>query len=380
MADIRSVHALMRAHDRHEAQLDTLRDLLTERLAAARAELAQAPAALRRTHPARRRIGELEAALDRMERGLYGICRGCGAFIEMSVLLHAPQDQECAECRRASERRAGRGVALALDLGTARTRTVVPGGSAILDRPSCVPSADGTAEPVWPIRHGMVASMAACHRLARTVLREALDQAAGVSADPAGDGDPLGRVARVLVGVPVAATATERRAVRAAVGRAVDCPIVLVEEPLAAAIGCGVDVTASRPRLLLDVGAGIIEAVVITDAAVAEAGALQVSCTASAGLPGHAVEAVTDLVADLVRRLPPHQRLGVRAGGLLLTGGGAAQPDLAGRLGAGLRLTVHPAARPAHATIRGLTRLCLVPELAERVTASEPIDIMKGSV
>ena len=275
---------------------------------------------------------------------------------------------------------AGRGVALALDLGTARTRTVVPGGSAILDRPSCVPSADGTAEPVWPIRHGMVASMAACHRLARPVLREALDQAVGVSADPAGDGDPLGRVARVLVGVPVAATATERRAVRAAVGRAVDCPIVLVEEPLAAAIGCGVDVTASRPRLLLDVGAGIIEAVVISDAAVAEAGALQVSCTASAGLPGHAVEAVTDLVADLVRRLPPHQRLGVRAGGLLLTGGGAAQQDLAGRLGAGLRLTVHPAARPAHATIRGLTRLCLVPELAERVTASEPIDIMKGSV
>lgn len=99
MADIRSIHALMRAHDRHEAQLDTLRDLLGERLAAARAELARVPAAHRRTHPVRRRIGELEAAIDRLDRGRYGICRSCGAFIEMTVLLHAPQRQECAACR-----------------------------------------------------------------------------------------------------------------------------------------------------------------------------------------------------------------------------------------------------------------------------------------
>jgi len=196
-----------------------------------------------------------------------------------------------------------------------------------------------------------------------------------------GAAEPLaGRVDRVLVGVPVAAASTERRAVRAAVARAVDRPIVLVEEPLAAAIGCGVDVTDPRPRLLLDVGAGIIEAVVIADAAIVEAGSLQVSCAAPAGLPGHAVEAVTDLVADLVRRLPPHLRLGVRAGGLLLTGGGATQQDLAGRLCAGLRLTVQPATRPAHATIRGLSRLCLLPELAGRVTATEPTDITKGSV
>jgi len=261
-----------------------------------------------------------------------------------------------------------------LDLGTARTRTVAPGG-AVLDRPSCVPSLDGADDPVWPIRHGMVVSLGACHRLARAVLREAL----GWHADgPASPGD--GRPERVLVGVPVAAQGTERRAAQAAVGRAAGCPVVLVEEPLAAAVGCGVDVTDPRPRLLLDVGAGIIEAVVITDAAIVEAGSLQVSCAAPVGLPGHAVEAVTDLVADLVRRLPPHLRLGVRAGGLLLTGGGAMQQDLIGRLCAGLRLTVQPATRPAHATIRGLSRLCLLPELAGRVTATEPTDITKGSV
>lgn len=105
MADIRSVHALMRDHERHEAQLDALRDLLNERLAAARAELAQTPAAHRRRHPLRRLVGELESAIDRMERGLYGICRDCGAFIQMSALLHAPHRQDCGACRRADEAR-----------------------------------------------------------------------------------------------------------------------------------------------------------------------------------------------------------------------------------------------------------------------------------
>src|SRR5690606_41705571 len=125
----------------------------------------------------------------------------------------------------------------------------------ISDRPSCVPSADGTAEPVWPIRHGMVASLSACHRLARTVLSEALAQAAGVP--PGGDAEPLaGRVDRVLVGVPVAAASTERRAVRAAVARAVDRPVVLVEEPLRAAHGWGGGVTRSQPRPLPRVGDG----------------------------------------------------------------------------------------------------------------------------
>jgi rod shape-determining protein MreB len=265
---------------------------------------------------------------------------------------------------------AARGAAgrpVALDLGTARTRTVAPGGVTVLDRPSCVPSQDDPAEQVWPIRHGMVSSMAACHRLARAVLNEA-----------AGHAGLAGRgLERVILGVPVAATDTERRAARAAVARAAGCPVVLVEEPLAAAIGCGVDVTDSRPRLLLDVGAGIVEAVVIRDAAVAEAGALQISARTRGGLPGHAVEAVIDLVAGLVRRLPPYLRPAARAGGLLLTGGGAMQQDLAARLCAGLRVSVHPATRPAHATIRGLARLCLMPDLAGRVTEN-PVDHTKG--
>ncbi|MEU8247716.1 rod shape-determining protein [Nonomuraea sp. NPDC048916] len=246
----------------------------------------------------------------------------------------------------------------ALDLGTLRTRSLVSGSLAISDRASSVPAVDVSPDldTVWPIRHGMVVSMGACHRLANTVLREAMPH----------DAWPL---ERVMLGVPVAATKVDRRAAQAAVARAAACPVVLVEEPLAAAVGSGMDITDPRPQLLLDVGAGIIEAVVIRDAAIADAGALQISASLDAGLPAHVLDAVTDLVADLVRRLPAHLRPAAREGGLLLTGGGAGQPELARRLCAGLRVTVNPALEPAHATIRGLARLCLLPALAAQVAA-----------
>ncbi|MER7502712.1 rod shape-determining protein [Nonomuraea pusilla] len=221
------------------------------------------------------------------------------------------------------------------------------------------PGAEGLGS-VWPIRHGMVVDPGACHRLARVVLQDAR---------LAGAWPPR----RVLVGVPVAATASDRRAVRVAVEEAAEdpsgCEVVLVEEPLAAAVGSGVDVTGPRPCLLLDVGAGIVEAAAIRDGAITDAVALQLSATTRSGLPPYAVDAVVEMTAGLLRRLPAHLRAAVRDDGLLLTGGGAPQAELAHRLRGELRMPVTVAPEPAHATIRGLVRLCLEPALAARVTA-----------
>ncbi|MER6945866.1 rod shape-determining protein [Nonomuraea sp. NPDC000554] len=251
----------------------------------------------------------------------------------------------------------------ALDLGTARTRSLVSGSVTIAERASSVPARPrqpGRQEPeqgsevVWPILHGMVANMAACHRLAHTVLRDAMLYGSW----------PL---ERVLVGVPVAATRIDRLAVKASVSQAARCPVVLVEEPLAAAVGCGLDITGSRPRLLLDVGAGIIEAVALGDSAITDAGAIQITASPRPTLPAYALDSVTDMVADLLRRLPAQQRPAARANGLLLTGGGARDPRLARHLCAKLRVSVTPALEPAHATIRGLARLCLLPALAEQI-------------
>jgi DnaK suppressor protein len=102
MAEIRSARRLMEDYERYVMQLAELRALLEERLVAARAELDGATATARphgdRAARARRDAAEAEAAIERMDRGLYGVCTGCGAFIPVAALRLAPQRQECAAC------------------------------------------------------------------------------------------------------------------------------------------------------------------------------------------------------------------------------------------------------------------------------------------
>ncbi|NRQ33832.1 hypothetical protein HII36_18525 [Nonomuraea sp. NN258] len=247
---------------------------------------------------------------------------------------------------------------MALDLGTSRTRSLALGGHAIADRASTIvrrsSAADGP-DVVWPIRHGMVADPGACLRLVRLVLQDTCLY----------DSRPL---ERVLAGVPVAATASDRRAVRVAVAEIAGCEVGLVEEPLAAAVGVGLDVLDPRPRLLLDVGAGIVEAVAIEGGAVIDAAALQLSATTGAGPAAYALDGVVDMTAGLLRRLPAAARPAARERGLVVTGGGGQHEVLLRRLRTALRLPVSVATQPQHATVRGLMRLCLQPALAAGLT------------
>lgn len=226
----------------------------------------------------------------------------------------------------------------AVDLGTARARLAGLGHPSIIDEPAVVPGAAA------PVRHGLVADTAACAHLVGRLLR-----AAGGRAPE-----------RVLVGVPVTASPAERARVTGVVRRVAGCPATAVEEPLAAALGSGLDVTDVRPQLLVDVGAGIVEAVVIREAAVTDAVAVQ--------LP-HDQERppqdrIAQMAAELLSRLPARLRPVTRERGLILTGGGALSPGLAGHLCARLGMTVSCAAEPAQATVRGLARLCLPPMAA----------------
>jgi hypothetical protein len=49
-----------------------------------------------------RRIGDLEIALERLERREYGTCLGCGRFIGERRLLETPLAERCARCDRES--------------------------------------------------------------------------------------------------------------------------------------------------------------------------------------------------------------------------------------------------------------------------------------
>ncbi|GGO07195.1 TraR/DksA family transcriptional regulator [Microbispora bryophytorum] len=114
MAEIRSPRLLMEECRRYTTQLSELRMLLEERLHAAQAELARlrdpydpcevAPSAARtrpsaaRVRQARLDVAAIEAALERMDRGLYGTCTRCEVFLPLDRLRLAPHVQQCASC------------------------------------------------------------------------------------------------------------------------------------------------------------------------------------------------------------------------------------------------------------------------------------------
>jgi DnaK suppressor protein len=48
---------------------------------------------------ARRAVGDIASALDRMRRGRYGDCRSCGDAIPLAVLEAIPQTTLCLACQ-----------------------------------------------------------------------------------------------------------------------------------------------------------------------------------------------------------------------------------------------------------------------------------------
>ena len=261
------------------------------------------------------------------------------------------------------------GPCVALDLGSSRVRAGLPGRPVLVDRPSSFgpdrrPGAGPAARPA-PIRHGLVDDVNACAGLARGALHEMVDdRAPGL----------------ILLGVPTAAGDAHLRRVLAAVHAAAPVPVCTVDAPLAAALGGGINATDPRPRVIMDIGAGIVEMAVVAHGSTRTTRSIQYvpeysPGRAAARLPSYVVDRLAIDLRRMLDSLPAPSRMRARDGGLLLTGGGSLLPSLPGRLTARVRLSVTVARDPAHATIRGLVHLCAAsPAVRERaaVTVHRP--------
>lgn len=157
---------------------------------------------------------------------------------------------------------------LGIDLGTANTVVCRADGEVILCEASvmAVRSAGGKKvvqvgnsareligrapaglATIRPIRDGVVTDLQHARAFITAVLRRAVSNA-------------WERVRpRAIVGVPAGATTMERRALIAAVEEAGLARVDLVPEPVAGAVGCGVDPMNSRVHMVLDVGGGTAE-------------------------------------------------------------------------------------------------------------------------
>ena len=159
---------------------------------------------------------------------------------------------------------------LAIDLGTANTLVYRQGDGIVFNEPSVVAIDAGsgrvvsTGEEAWqmiggrsgnvtamrPLRHGVITEFDVTRQMVHHVLRRV-----GISRFPK---------PRVLVCVPSMSSEVERKAVEEAVESAGGRSVVLVEEPLAAAVGAGLPVHEPMGNLIVDIGGGMSEMAVVS--------------------------------------------------------------------------------------------------------------------
>ncbi|MER7212254.1 TraR/DksA C4-type zinc finger protein [Streptosporangium sp. NPDC000239] len=129
MGDIRSTSRLLEDYQRHTTHLEELRALLHERLGAARDAMTEnetepgsepaspedpgEPVSLsaRRAARAARTVVEIEAAIERLDFGVYGTCEHCGAFIALRRLRQVPHTRHCDDCETPRARPSGPALA-----------------------------------------------------------------------------------------------------------------------------------------------------------------------------------------------------------------------------------------------------------------------------
>src|SRR5271165_2090326 len=159
---------------------------------------------------------------------------------------------------------------LAIDLGTANTLVYVRGRGIVLNEPTVVAldtrsrqvlaigseawkmigRTPGYIVAVRPMRQGAITDFEITERMLRALLHRV-----GVSR--------INRP-RVLICVPSAITAVERRAVKEAARRAGASSSYLIEQPMAAAIGAGLAIEEPVGSMVVDVGGGTSEMAVIS--------------------------------------------------------------------------------------------------------------------
>jgi rod shape-determining protein MreB len=165
---------------------------------------------------------------------------------------------------------------LAMDLGTANTLIYRKGQGIVLNEPSVVALESSTRkviavgreakvimgrtpkkiEAIRPMKDGVIADFNVTQEMIKYFLLKV--QGRGTLLRP-----------RIVIGVPSGITQVEKKAVIEAAHLARAREVHLIEEPMAAAIGAGLDIEAPYGRMVVDIGGGTTEVAVISLSAIA---------------------------------------------------------------------------------------------------------------
>ncbi len=158
---------------------------------------------------------------------------------------------------------------IAIDLGTANTLIYIKGKGIVLNEPSIVAFDRNTKRIIAlgneakemqgrehreirvsrPMRDGVIADFEIAEGMIRAFIKKVSQSGFGSR--------------RIIVAVPSGVTEVEKRAVRDSAEHAGAKEVHLIAEPMAAAIGIGIDVDAAVGNMIIDIGGGTTEIAVI---------------------------------------------------------------------------------------------------------------------
>ena len=161
---------------------------------------------------------------------------------------------------------------IAVDLGTANT-IIIHNDKIVINEPSIVALDKRTDKliavgkeaqqmegkeneyirTVRPLREGVIADINAAELMIRGLVKKASSKNAWFSPS-----------LRMVIGIPSGASEVERRAVRDSAEHANGRDVYMLYEPMAAAIGIGLDVQAPEGNMIVDIGGGTTEIAVIS--------------------------------------------------------------------------------------------------------------------
>lgn len=175
------------------------------------------------------------------------------------------------------------GTDVGIDLGTATVLIYVKGKGIVLNEPSVVAvdkinkiikkvgieaqqmlgRAPGTIEPVRPLKDGVISDYDLTEKMIKYFLKKVLGS---TSFWP-----------RIMVCVPSSINEVEILAVRNSVKKAGARRVFIIEEPIAAAIGAGIDITRPCGNMVVDIGGGTTDIAVISLGGVAAKTSIKVA-------------------------------------------------------------------------------------------------------
>ncbi|MFA6831578.1 MAG: rod shape-determining protein [Bacteroidaceae bacterium] len=161
---------------------------------------------------------------------------------------------------------------IAMDLGTANT-IIIYEGKIVVDEPSVVAldrrtekmiavgdrakkmheKTNENIRTIRPLRDGVIADFYACEQMMRGLIKKVSTR-----------GHLFSPSLKMVIGVPSGSTEVELRAVRDSAEHAGGRDVYLLFEPMAAAMGIGLDVEAPEGNMIVDIGGGSTEIAVIS--------------------------------------------------------------------------------------------------------------------